>query len=78
MMSYFTYSIDSYDKYLRRTIGMRISNINKIYSYILSLTDSKRNSTVKSIHKAFENGRDKLNPIAVMTNLLPVKEYENF
>jgi hypothetical protein len=68
-MSYLIMGINSYNKYLKRTIKLQISNINKIYSKILvdSLLDKK--DFTSSISSEFQSD-DKLKPTKYLLNML--------
>ena len=70
-------ALDSYNKYLRRSIGLEISEIKTIYSKILSDPSIDRNSTTKNLSIAFED-RNKFNVIRCLSNLLGVKDMEHF
>jgi hypothetical protein len=71
-------SIQSYDKYLRRMIDMKINNSNTLFSRIMSSSYEDRNTILESLRKAFDTDSDKLQPITCLVNILDIKDNDTF
>jgi hypothetical protein len=71
--TYLLQAVDSYDKFLRRILHHQINDISKIYSKILTESETNKHETIKSISDAFENV-DKLKPIRYFSSYLSEKD----
>ena len=76
-MNYFIMALNSYNKYLKRNLKLHISNINNIYSKIISDSIVDKYELIKSISTAFESN-DKLKPIKYISAFLDAKNTEQF
>lgn len=75
-MRYFVKGLKSYNKYIRRTLGIQINNL-KIYSKIVSDPTIDTNNTIQELSTAFED-IDKFKPIKSLYKILKVTDFEKF
>jgi hypothetical protein len=76
-LKYLVKSLNSYNKYLRRSIGLQINDLKNIYSKILSDPNVDKNHTIKKLSLAFEDN-DKFKTIKTLSELLNIKDTEHF
>jgi hypothetical protein len=76
-MSYFIRGINSYNKYLRRTIKLQIRNINAIYSKIIYDSLLNDRDFILSILAEFQ-GDDKIKPTKYIANFLNFKNTDDY
>jgi len=76
-LKYLVKSLNSYNKYLRRSIGLQINDLKNIYSKIFSDPTIDKNYTVKKLSLAFEDN-DKFKTIKSLSELLNIKDTEHF
>jgi hypothetical protein len=76
-MKYLIGGLASYNKYIRRTLGLQINDPKMIYSSIIADATVDRNSSTNELIQAFEDD-DKLKPIRCLTGLFNVTDPEHF
>lgn len=76
-MRYLIKALNSYNKYLRKKIGLQIKDLENIYSKILSDTSIDKNYTIKKLSLAFDD-TDKFKIIKSLSELLNIVDTENF
>jgi hypothetical protein len=74
---YLVRALNSYNKYIRRSLGLEINDIKKIYSKILSDPALDKNNSIKELSIAFEDS-DKFKTIKCLSGLLNVTDTEHF
>jgi hypothetical protein len=67
----------SYEKYLRRTLGLEINNDKNIYSKSLSDPKLNENELIQKVSKSFDSN-NKLEPIKTLSEIMNVKETKAF
>jgi hypothetical protein len=76
-IKYLVNTLNSYNKYVRRILGLEINDLNKIYSKILSDPDLDKNYWIKQLSIAFEDS-DKFKTIKCLSGLLNNTDTEHF
>ena len=76
-MYYFMRALNSYNKYLKRNLKLQISNINNIYSKIISDSILEKHEFIKSMSNAFQSD-NKLKPTKYILNFLNIQNTEQF
>ena len=76
-MKYLIKALNSYNKYLRRSIGLQINEIKEIYSKILSEPSLYKNWIIKKLSIAFED-RDKFMTIKYLSDILSATDTKHF
>jgi hypothetical protein len=76
-MKYLIVGLSSYNKYIRRSLGLQINDLKVIYSKIIADPAIDKNYSIKQLCEAFEDD-DKLKSITCLTGLLNVKDPEHF
>jgi hypothetical protein len=74
---YLVRALNSYNKYIRRSLGLEINDLKKVYSKILSDPALDKNNSIKELSIAFED-RDKFKTIKCLSGLLNVTDTEHF
>jgi hypothetical protein len=76
-MRYVIRGLNSYNKYLRRNLGLQISDIKRIYSKIISDPTLDKFTSIDKLSMAFEDN-DKLKAVTCLSELLGVKDSDQF
>jgi hypothetical protein len=76
-MRYLIKGLSSYNKYIRRNLGLQINDLKTIYSRIVSDPTIDKSHSVNELSVAFEDN-DKLKTIRCLTGLLKIKDTEHF
>ena len=76
-MRYLVRALNSYNKYIRRSLGLEINDLKKVYSKILSDPALDKNHSIKELSIAFEDS-DKFKTIKCLSGLLNVTDTEHF
>ena len=76
-MRYLIGFISSYNKYLRRNLGLQINDLRKIYSKFLSDSNVDRNVIIEEFSSAVKSS-NKLRLIVCLSNLLKIEKTEEF
>jgi hypothetical protein len=74
---YLVRALNSYNKYVRRSLGLEINDLKKVYSKILSDPTLDKNHSIEELSKAFED-RDKFKTIKCLSKLLKDIDTEHF
>jgi hypothetical protein len=74
---YLVKALNSYNKYIRRTLGLEINDLKKVYSKILSDPALDKNHSIKELSIAFEDS-DKFKTIKCLSGLLNATDTEHF
>jgi hypothetical protein len=74
---YLVKALNSYNKYIRRTLALEINDLKKIYSKILSDPTLDKSHSIEELSKAFED-RDKFKTIKCLSKLLKDVDTEHF
>jgi hypothetical protein len=74
---YLIKALNSYNKYIRSSLGLQIKDLKKIYSKIVSDPTLDKNYSIKELSIAFED-KDKLKPIKCISGLLKITDTEQF
>ena len=74
---YLVRALNSYNKYIRRSLGLEINDLKKVYSKILSDPTLDKNNSIKELSIAFEDS-DKFKTIKCLSGLLNVTDTEHF
>ncbi|MDF2738383.1 MAG: hypothetical protein K0S93_2243 [Nitrososphaeraceae archaeon] len=74
---YLVKGLNSYNKYLRRNIGLQINDLKNIYSKILSDPTIDKNYVIKNLSLAFDD-TDKFRTVKRLSELLNIKDTEHF
>lgn len=76
-IEYLVKALNSYNKYIRRTLALEIKELKNIYSRILSDPNTDKNYSIEKLSQAFED-RDKFNPIKCLSRLFKDINTEHF
>jgi hypothetical protein len=76
-MKYLIDGLSFYNKYIRRSLRVQISDLKIIYSKIIADATVDKNHWMKELSQAFEDN-DKLKPIRCLTGLFNVTDPEHF
>jgi hypothetical protein len=76
-MRYLIEVLNSYNKYLRRNLGLQIDDLKKVYSKFLSDSNINKNIAIEEFSSAFIDS-DKLRLITCLSNLLKIENTELF
>jgi hypothetical protein len=76
-IKYLVRALNSYNKYIRRSLGLEINDLKKIYSKIISDPVLDKNHSIKELSKAFEDS-DKFKAIKCLSGLLNFRDTEHF
>ena len=76
-MRYVIKGLNSYNKYLRRNLGLQINDLKRIYSRIISDPALDKNHSIEKLFAAFENN-DKLKLTQCLSEISTVTDPEQF
>jgi hypothetical protein len=76
-IEYFVKALNSYNKYIRRTLALEIKELKKIYSRVLSDPNTDKNHSIEKLSEAFED-RDKFQIIKCLSILFKGADTEDF
>jgi hypothetical protein len=76
-MKYLINGLSSYNKYIRRALGLQINNLKEIYSKIVSDPAIDISMVIRELSSSFEE-KDKLESIRCITELMKVTDLEHF
>jgi hypothetical protein len=71
-LRYLMRGLDSYNDYLRKQLGLQISDLKRIYSKIGCLPQEERKSEITTIHNSFNN-IDRLEPLNHISAFMEMK-----
>jgi hypothetical protein len=71
-------ALDSYNRYLRRSLGLQINDIKKVYSKILSDTSLDKENIINELSITFDDLNDKFKPIRCLSDTLQISDTEHF
>ena len=74
---YLVEALNSYNKYLRRNLGLQINDLKRIYSKFLSDPSLNKNIAIEELSSAIKNS-DKLRLITSLSNLLKIQDTDLF
>jgi hypothetical protein len=76
-VKYLIEGLSSYNKYIRRNLGLQFNDLKIIYSKLILDSNLNRIGSMKELSQAFEDN-DKLKSIRCLTALLNVEDTEHF
>jgi hypothetical protein len=76
-ISNFVVALNSYNKYINRSIGLRINNLNNLCSQVVSGSIGDKYEVTRKISSSFEDN-DKLRPIDSLYKLVKSQNAEQF
>lgn len=76
-MRYLIIGLNSYNKYIRRNLGLQINDLRRIYSTIITDPTIDKNRSFKELSIAFEED-DRLKAICCLTKLFGISDTEHF
>lgn len=76
-MQSMTRGLRYYNEYLEKVLKLKINNVDRVISKLLSDSKVDKHETIKSIYQAFEDN-DNLQPITCISTTLAIQETEIF
>ena len=75
-MRYLTRGLNSYNKYLKRSMNLQMSNLTNIYSKISTAPQEERKKIIESLSDSLEKGNNTLEPVRYLLAISKVPEEE--
>jgi hypothetical protein len=74
-LRYLILGLNSYNKFIRQKLGLKINNLKGIYSKISCLSDNDRKSELDLVYQSFDTN-DKFGPLNHLSSFLGIKTEE--